>query len=176
MISSPSASIASRNECELLTETYTIMKPSTEFKILHVRECATEPFTADAPEKAAAYWNTYITKADWFDPMKEAVVILALNTRNRVIGHNFVTLGGLDSCVIQPREVFRPLIMIAARCGILMHNHPSGDPIPSQADINCTRDMVSAGKLLRIPIVDHVIVGGEGKWTSLRQIGVIPPE
>ena len=151
------------------------MKPSTEFKVQRIRETSTDPIICERPEMAAAYWREHITKADWYDPMKEALVVLALNTRRRIIGHNLVSLGMLDGVSAHPREIFRPLIIIAAHSGILMHNHPSGDPKASEADIRATREFVRAGVLLRINIVDHVIVG-EGSFTSLRQLGVIPPE
>ena len=78
------------------------MKPYTphEFKIMQVREC--EPMTEllDNPEQVAQYWWQNIPKADWFDPMKEALVVLVLNTRKRIIGHNLVALGSLDTCPV----------------------------------------------------------------------------
>jgi len=147
------------------------MKPYTphEFKVMRVREC--EPMTEllDEPEKVAQYWRQNIPKADWYDPMKEALVVFVLNTRRRIIGHNLVSLGNLDTCTLTPREVFRPVIVAAGSALILAHNHPSGDPTPSEADIKVTRDLVRAGQLLKIEILDHVIIGH--KHTSLRELG-----
>jgi DNA repair protein RadC len=96
-----------------------------EFKVMRVRECPFPPELIDTPERAAEYWRQNITKADWFDESKEALVVLILNTRRRIIGHNLVSLGNLDSCVARPLEVFRPVIVAAGSACILMHNHPS---------------------------------------------------
>lgn len=134
------------------------MKPAHEFKIMRVRECiATE--LVDTPETAAQYWLRNIPQSDWYDEAKEAVVVLILNTRRRIIGHNLVTLGSLDTCLIHAREVFRPAIVAAGSAIILMHNHPSGDSTPSEADIKVTRELIRAGQLLKIELLDHVIMG-----------------
>jgi DNA repair protein RadC len=144
------------------------MKPPHEFKVMRIRECvATE--LIDTPERAAEYWKANIPQSEWFDMAKEALVVLILNTRRRIIGHNLVTLGGLDTCYIHPREVFRPAIVAAGSAIILMHNHPSGDSTPSEADIKVTRDLVRAGQLLKIEILDHVIIGQ--KYSSLKELG-----
>ena len=102
-----------------------------EFKVMRVRECPFPPQLVDTPERAVEYWRQNITCADWFDESKEALVVLILNTRRRIIGHNLVTLGNLDSCTIRPLEMFRPVIVAAGSACILMHNHPSKDSTPS---------------------------------------------
>jgi len=148
------------------------LKPYTphEFKIMRVRECLPMTETVDTPERAAAYWRANIPQAPWFDPAKEAVVVLVLNTRRRILGHNLVTLGSLDTCIVTPLSVFRPVIVMAGSAIILMHCHPSGDPTPSEGDIRVTRDLIRAGQLLKIDLVDHVIIG-EPNHTSLRNLG-----
>ncbi len=88
------------------------MKSPSEFKVLSVRECA-GPDPIDTPERAANYWKNNIPQADWYDPAKEAFVVLVLNARRRLLGHNLVTLGSLDTCQVHPREVFRPVIAAA---------------------------------------------------------------
>ena len=148
-----------------------------EFKVLRVRECAFPAQMVDTPERAVEYWRQNITGADWFDESKEALVVLVLNTRRRIIGHNLVTLGNLDSCFVLPREIFRPVLVAAGSAIILMHNHPSGDPTPSTADIQVTRDLIRAGQLLKIEVLDHVIVGRPGSdqtkpYSSLREMGL----
>lgn len=145
------------------------MKPPHEFKVLRIRECVAGD-VLDTPERAVAYWHANIPHADWFDESKEAVVVLILNTRRRIIGHNLVTLGLLDTCYVHAREVFRPAIVAAGNCIILMHNHPSGDASPSDADIKVTRDLFRAGQLLKMELLDHVIVGRDS-FTSLRTAG-----
>jgi DNA repair protein RadC len=140
-----------------------------EFKVMRVRECSFPTELIDTPERAVEYWRQNIINADWYDESKEALVVLILNTRRRIIGHNLVTLGNLDSCSVRPLEVFRPVIVAAGGACILMHNHPSKDSSPSEADIKVTRDLIRASQLLKIEILDHVIVG-EG-FHSLRSLG-----
>ena len=144
------------------------MKPAHEFKVMRVRECVAAEMI-DTPERAADYWRNNIPQADWFDPAKEALVVLILNTRRRIIGHNLVTLGCLDACVVVPREVFRPAIVAAGHSIIIVHNHPSGDPTPSDADIRVTRDLIRAGQLLKIEVLDHIIMGDS--FVSLKDRG-----
>ena len=100
------------------------MKPYTphEFKVVYVREC--EPMTEalDQPELVAAYWRQNMPQADWYDPAKEALVVLVLNTRRRIIGHNLVSLGSLDTCSFHAREIFRPAIVAAGSAVVLVHN------------------------------------------------------
>ncbi len=145
------------------------MKPPAEFKVLRVRDCATPADLVDTPDRVFDYWKANVATAPWFDPSKEAFVVLILNTRRRILGHNLVALGGLDSVNVHAREVFRPVIVAAGSALILAHNHPSLDPSPSEADIRVTRDLVRAGQLLRIDIMDHVIIGST--FTSLRSLG-----
>lgn len=149
------------------------MKPYTphEFKVLYVRECQPMTEVADTPERIAAYWRNNIPKADWFDPCKEAFVVIVLNTRRHIIGHNLVALGSLDTCPVVPREVFRPAIAASASAVILAHNHPSHDATPSEADIKVTRDLMRAGQLLKIEVLDHVIIGE--RHVSLRELGYL---
>ncbi len=144
-------------------------KAPHEFKVMRVRECVCDPPIVDTPERAWEYWKLNIPKAEWFDECKEAFVVLILNARRRIIGHNLVTLGGLDVCLVHPREVFRPAIIAAGSAVVLMHNHPSGDCTPSEADIKVTRDLIQAGQVLKIDLLDHVIVGQ--KYFSLREGG-----
>jgi DNA repair protein RadC len=145
------------------------MKPPAEFKVMRVRDCATPADIVDTPDRVFDYWKANVATAPWFDPAKEAFVVLILNTRRRILGHNLVGLGGLDSVAVHPREVFRPVIVAAGSAIILAHNHPSLDSSPSEADIRVTQDLVRAGQLLRIEILDHVIIGS--MFTSLRSLG-----
>jgi DNA repair protein RadC len=140
-----------------------------EFKIVCVRECVAAELV-DTPEIAVKYWQDNIPQAPWFDPMKEALVVLVLNTRKRILGHNLVALGSLDTCPVTPLHVFRPAIVQSAASLILAHNHPSGDPTPSDADIKVTRDLIRAGQLLKIEITDHIIIG-VNEHKSLRSLG-----
>ena len=105
---------------------------------------------------------------------QEAFTVLTLDTRYRVIDRHLITLGILDASLVHPREVFRPAIMDGAGAIIVSHNHPSGDATPSAEDIRITRQLVEAGRILRIEILDHVILGrGERPFVSLRESGLV---
>jgi DNA repair protein RadC len=102
--------------------------------------------------------------------------IVLLNTRRRLIRVEQISRGTLDSLLVHPREVFKSAILANASAIVLAHNHPSGDPTPSEADIKVTRDLIRAGQLLKIEVIDHVILGRrtEGRardYTSLREMG-----
>jgi DNA repair protein RadC len=96
----------------------------------------------------------------------ESVIVLSLDTQSRCRDRTVVSRGTLDSSLLHPREVFRVAISRGAASIILVHNHPSGDPSPSAEDRVVTRQMVAAGKLLDIPVHDHVILAGD-RWVSL---------
>lgn len=128
-------------------------------------------------EKAAAILRPFITAATGGDK-QEAFVVMLLDTKKRIIGSPRVaTLGLLDSSLVHPRETFRAAVRESAACMIVAHNHPSGDPTPSKEDINITRRFVEAGKILGIPVVDHLILGraepGVAGFVSLRNQNVV---
>src|SRR2546430_1301915 len=100
-----------------------------EYKVIALRECPSpeEMCLCDEPDKAANYWRSHIVSASQFTAECECFVVLMLNTRRRVKGHHFVSIGILDTILVHPREVFRAAVLVAAAAVILMHNHPSGD-------------------------------------------------
>jgi DNA repair protein RadC len=100
----------------------------------------------------------------------ECFAVLILNTRRRVKGFQMISIGTLDTILVHPREVFRGAMIAAAAAIVVMHNHPSGEPQPSEADIKATRDLIRAGQLLKIEVLDHVVVGN-GNYCSLRELG-----
>jgi len=102
------------------------------------------------------------------DDTKEHLFVLHLNTKNRVIRHENVSVGTLNASLIHPREVFKSAIRESAHSIILVHNHPSGDVEPSNADRQVTGILKQAGSILQIELLDHVIVGKE-KWFSFRE-------
>ena len=104
--------------------------------------------------------------------------VIHLNTRRRLIRRDRIARGTLDSLIVHPREVFRMAISSNASAIILAHNHPSGDPAPSEADIKVTRDLIRAGQLLKIEVLDHIIIGRCSKersrdFVSLRELGYV---
>lgn len=107
---------------------------------------------------------------------RETFRVLLLNTRRRLIDQFKIADGTLDTLLVHPREVFKPAISGNAAALILLHNHPSGDPTPSEADIKVTRDLIRAGQLLKIEVLDHVIIGRATQerpkdFVSLRELG-----
>jgi DNA repair protein RadC len=106
----------------------------------------------------------------------ESFQVLLLNTRKRLVRVEDISQGLLDTILVHPREVFRAAITANAAGIVLLHNHPSGDPTPSEADIKVTRDLIRAGQLLKIEVMDHVIIGRatserQKDYVSLRELG-----
>ena len=106
----------------------------------------------------------------------ETLQVLLLNTRRRLIRVDEVSDGTIDTLLVHAREVFRSAITANAHAVILAHNHPSGDPTPSEADIKVTRDLIRAGQLLKIDVLDHIIIGRATpdrakEYSSLRELG-----
>ncbi len=101
------------------------------------------------------------------DGTKEHLCVLFLDAKNRIIRHEIVSVGTLTASLIHPREIFKAAIRESANAIILVHNHPSGDTQPSNADKQVTRLLKEAGNLLQIDVLDHVIVGADD-WFSFR--------
>ncbi len=106
----------------------------------------------------------------------ETFQAVLLNARRRLITVSRISQGTLDQILVHPREVFRAAIVANAAALVLVHNHPSGDPTPSDSDIRTTRDIIRAGQLLKIDVVDHVILGrrtlANGRdYVSMRELG-----
>ena len=93
---------------------------------------------------------------------REHFLVLLLNARHEVMGQETVSVGSLNASIVHPREVFRPAVVAAAAATVLVHNHPSGDPEPSEEDLSITKRLVQVGELLGISVLDHVIVASRG--------------
>lgn len=108
---------------------------------------------------------------------REVLKVALLDTKLRLLRLEEVALGSLTECIAHPREIFRPAIVHSAYGVILMHNHPSGDPAPSQADHRLTRQLAEAARLLQINFLDHVILGtpdgGRSPYFSFREAGCL---
>lgn len=108
---------------------------------------------------------------------KESLRVLLLDTRYRLLRMEQVSLGSLNESIAHPRDVFRPAVISSAYAVIVVHNHPSGDPAPSQADHSLTRRLAEAAELLQIKLLDHIIIGApaEGRlpYFSFREAGVL---
>lgn len=135
------------------------------------REIRLEPPVLDRPEFVADMLREEVR----FAPVETFRIVL-LNTRRKLISIAEISQGTLDTILVHPREVFKVAITANAAAIILVHNHPSGDPTPSEADIRVTRDLIRAGQLLKIEVLDHVILGARSNerpkdYASLREMG-----
>ncbi len=141
------------------------------FRIALVREPGVK--LAERPEMrqpaaAARVLAEYIGEAD-----RELFVIALLTIRYRVLGLHTVSVGCLSSSLVHPREVFKPAILAGSSAVLLAHNHPSGDPEPSAEDLALTRRLAAAGTILGIEVLDHLVLGEEGRFVSLRARGAL---
>ncbi len=116
-------------------------------------------------------YETFKQRAEQQD--REELLAIFVNTKNELIGYQQVAVGTLSYVVTSPREIIKSAILANAASILLMHNHPSGDPTPSKEDIELTNIIKNACKLMDIPFLDHVIIGDNGRYTSLRQLGKI---
>ncbi len=112
-------------------------------------------------------------------PMNEVFYVILLNTKTKPMGRVQISSGTLNSALVHPREVFRAAVLGGAHSIICLHNHPSGDPAPSSADLQITRQLSSAARAIEIPMIDHVILGrpecdpaGRGYY-SFREAGLL---
>ena len=103
---------------------------------------------------------------------KESFIAILLSTKNHVLKTPVISVGSLNASIVHPRELFREAINASAAAVILAHNHPSGDPAPSPEDVSLTRKLVDAGKLLDIPVLDHIVLG-DGKYISFKEKGIL---
>ena len=121
-----------------------------------------------------ANWQALLDylRADMAHHPIERVRVLHLNTRNMLIRDELMNEGSIDQAAVHVREVIRRAIDLGSAAIILVHNHPSGDPAPSRADIDLTRNIIEAGKRLNIAVHDHIIIG-TGGYSSLRAMGLM---
>lgn len=117
----------------------------------------------EGPEDAARYMMPMLRYEQ-----KEHFLVMLLDVRNRVIATSTISVGGLTSSIAHPREVFREAIRHSAAALILVHNHPSGDPSPSREDIQLTRQMMKAGDVMGIPVLDHIILAND-EFISIKE-------
>ncbi|MFI5237223.1 MAG: DNA repair protein RadC [Ignavibacteriales bacterium] len=95
------------------------------------------------------------------DDTKEKFIVVCLNSSNKIIKHETISIGNLNSSIVHPREIFKVAIDCSSASIILIHNHPSGNPEPSNEDIRITKKIVESGKILDIPVFDHLIIAGD---------------
>ncbi len=120
-----------------------------------------------SPQDVFEVVHEYLADVD-----REHFLTLLLNTKNGIVGVNTASIGTLNSSLVHPREVFKAAIIAGSAAVILVHCHPSGNPTPSNEDLEITRRLVEAGKIIGIEVLDHVIVG-DGCWVSLKERGIL---
>ena len=125
------------------------------------------PFDIKNPETVVKAIRTSIK-----DKAKEHFKLILLNTRNKIIGLSTISIGTLTTSLVHPREVFKDAIVHSAASVVLAHNHPSGDPEPSEDDLKITKKLVESGKILGIEVIDHIIIG-KNNFYSFREKGII---
>lgn len=103
---------------------------------------------------------------------REEFCVVVLDTKNRLIKHEFVSKGTLNASIVHPRDVFRVAIIHSAAAVILLHNHPSGDPTPSQEDVDITKRLVEAGRIMGVSVLDHLIIAG-ATYISLKEMHLL---
>ncbi|MEO5913035.1 MAG: JAB domain-containing protein [Luteolibacter sp.] len=129
------------------------------------------------PKCIFEYYQQAIASEPDYEPEKEHLVIICVTARMRICGWNMVSVGTLTEALVHPREVFRPVIVRGAYGFVVCHNHPTGDPSPSQADMKQTRRLSEGAEILRLKLIDHVIIGtrapGREPYYSFREGGLI---
>ena len=122
----------------------------------------------DCPDAVRSLLEQYFQDLD-----REHFATIHLDRKGGVLGINTVSIGGLFTSIAHPREVFKPAIILGTSSLILAHNHPSGDPEPSKEDLGTTKRLVECGELLGIEILDHIILGDNGRYCSFKSRGLI---
>ncbi|MEM7395828.1 MAG: JAB domain-containing protein [Verrucomicrobiota bacterium] len=133
-----------------------------EIRAVRVRETHQPLIKITVAEEAARAWSTVVETAPWYDPDKECVVVFILDSGNWLKAVSLVSIGTVDAALVHPREIFRPAIACAARAVLLIHNHPSGNLEPSTEDLRVTKRVVTAGRIIGIDCLDHIVVGRNG--------------
>ena len=120
------------------------------------------------PEDGAEIIKAYIGNSD-----REHFVIACLDTKNNITAMHTVSIGTINETIVKPREVFKVAILANSTAIIVAHNHPSGDPSPSQEDIEWTKRIVKAGGILGIPVIDHIVIGDDKQYYSFAEQGLM---
>jgi len=130
-----------------------------------MEEPARKMDTIRSPQDAYDYASPRLQYED-----REHFAVIVLDIKHHIIDMPIISIGSLTASVVHPREVFRAILKYPAAAFIMVHNHPSGDPAPSCNDIEITKILVEAGKLMDIPALDHIIIG-RGQYNSLKEMG-----
>ncbi len=144
-----------------------------QFRVLTVGEAPAQSRALDSPEAVASAWRDEIASKPWFDPEKEHMVVFVLNTRHRLKGWHLASLGTVNESICHPRELLRPVLVAAGYAFVMAHNHPSGDPSPSESDRRVTERVKESASILMVRLLDHVVIGGGSRFFSFREAGLV---
>ncbi|MBU3097674.1 JAB domain-containing protein [Clostridium sp. DSM 17811] len=122
----------------------------------------------NSPSEGAELARGFLENCD-----REELILICLNNKNEPISVSTISIGSLNASIVHPREVFKVAILSNSASVILAHNHPSGDTTPSSEDVSITKRLVEAGKIIGIPIIDHIVIGKEFSYCSLKEKGML---
>jgi DNA repair protein RadC len=148
---------------------HSTIRTATIYKVALVKD-STVKYNYDkisSPNVAVRILDSIFADAD-----REQLVVLFLDTKNKIVGVDIVATGTLNSCNVSIPNIFKAAIICNAASIIVSHNHPSGDPTPSPEDVRVTENLVQAGKLLDIAVLDHIVIGEDGRYVSLKERGL----
>lgn len=148
-------------------------KPAKRVEIVSLRMVRENTFLykdrkINSPKEAVEIVKGFLENED-----REKFVVINLDTKNQPTHLNIASIGSLSATIVHPREIFKTAILTQSAGIILSHNHPSGDPSPSQEDIEVTSRLVEAGNIIGIRIIDHIIVGNNDRFFSFKENGLI---
>ena len=144
------------------------------FRVQRVGERPPVDSKLDSPEAVVAAWHEHVAASPWYDPEKEHMIVFVLNTRYNLKGWSLVSIGTVNESLAHPREILRPVLVAAGFAFIIAHNHPSGDPSPSDTDRNLTKRVREGSALLNVRMLDHVVIGGgRASHFSFKEAGII---
>jgi len=126
---------------------------------------------SDNPIAVVEYYRKHIEPDPTHERNKEQVVVLLLNVRMGITAHTVISVGTVDSCIVEPRDILRPVILGGGKTFIMLHNHPSGHLDPSQCDRNATRKVRESAELMNLKLVDHIIVSSGPGYYSFAESG-----
>lgn len=141
--------------------------PVVKVELVREKNIMVEYKQITSAEDVAKLLFSYLDRSD-----REHFVVLLLDTKHRILGINTVSIGILDASIVHPREVYKPAILTGANAIIVGHNHPSGDPTPSLEDVNVTKRLKEAGRIIGIELLDHIVVGSDS-YVSLVERGLM---
>jgi len=148
------------DEAERLAACFALVR-----RLLGARMRAGEPFTG--PRQIFEHYRAALR-----DHKREVFLVVLLDARHRVMHEEVISEGSLTSSIVHPREVFLPAVRESAGALVFVHNHPSGDPRPSEEDIAVTRRLGQAAEVVGIPVLDHLVIG-DGEYTSFKEAGLL---